>query len=71
MFVKIKAMSILIENPTAESLWRVVQQLPAGEIERLKELINTPSEDDDNEEIAWREASVQAARRFFEDEESA
>lgn len=64
-------MSILIESPTAESVWQVVQQLPADEIERLKELLNAPHESVAEEEAAWREASSQAAHRFFEEEESA
>ncbi len=60
-------MSILSESPTAESVWQIVQQLPADEIERLKELINAPHESADDEEAAWREASSQASRRFFEE----
>ena len=64
-------MSILIENPTAEAVWQVVQQLPADEIERLKKLINSPrTETRDEEEVAWCEASVQSATRFFDEEES-
>ncbi len=64
-------MSILIESPTAESIWQAVQQLPAEEIERLKQLMSASRESAAEEETVWREASSQAAHRFFEEEESA
>ena len=64
-------MSILIEHPTAEAVWQVVQQLPADEIERLKQLINAPEgETREEEEATWRTASARSAVRFFDDEET-
>lgn len=62
-------MSITIENPTAESVWQAIQQLPQSEIERLKELLSN-EEATAAEESAWRAASAQAATRFFDEEEA-
>lgn len=33
-------MSITIENPTADVIWQVVQQMPQSEISRLKQLFD-------------------------------
>lgn len=64
-------MPILIENPTAEAIWQVVQQLPQSEIERLKTMLaDSPVETAAQEQEAWRAASLQSATHFFDEEET-
>jgi hypothetical protein len=62
-------MSITIDHPTAEAIYAALQQVPAGEIVRLREMLEAPAaEMQDEEETAWRRASRASASRFFEDE---
>ena len=64
-------MPILIENPTAEAVWRAVLQLPRNEVERLKQMFATSHQETAAEEQeAWHEASLQSAARFFDEEET-
>ena len=66
------AMSITIENPTAEEIIAAIKsQIPDSEFERLKVLINQDSlEAVEVEEAAWHQASHAAATRFSEEEQS-
>lgn len=64
-------MSITIENPTAETIYAALREVPAHEIERLKVLLNSePEETAKTEETAWHQVSHAAATRFFEEEEN-
>ena len=69
-------MTIVIENPTAETIYEALKQVPEAEITRLRALLNEipdeiPEETAEDEEAAWRQSSRTAAQRFFENEESA
>jgi len=64
-------MSITIQSPTAEAVWQAVQQLPASEIARLKQMFQESREESaEEEEAAWRAASARSGARFFEEEEA-
>lgn len=63
-------MPITIENPTAEAVWKAVQQLPQDELARLRELLAvTPSENGDDYfndptySSEWSEEDLADARR--------
>ncbi len=59
-------MQITIEVPTAEAALQAVQQLPQEEIERFKTMLTTLSvETAEQEQEAWRAASMQSAARFI------
>jgi len=63
-------MSITIQSPTAEAVWQAVQQLPASEIARLKQMFQESREESaEEEEAAWRVASARSGASFFEEEE--
>jgi hypothetical protein len=63
-------MPITIDQPTAEAIYAALQQVPANEIARLREMLQQPvSETPDEEEAAWRRAASASASRFFVDEE--
>lgn len=64
-------MPITIDKPTAEAFWQAVQQLPQDELKRLKAMLADPNvETAEQEEEAWRAASLQSAARFFDEEET-
>lgn len=68
---KLLAMSIVIENPTAESIYRALQDVAPEELSRLKEmLLEGPREETiEEEEAEWRRISAHSAARFLEEEE--
>ncbi len=62
-------MSITIDNPTAESIYAALKQMPPAEITRLRAMLNDSSETIHEEEAAWYQASEASLARFFEEEE--
>lgn len=54
-------MSILIESPTAEAIWRAAQQLPREEMARLKQMFEgaTPNTSGDS----WSEEDIRELDR--------
>jgi len=64
-------MTITIDNPTAEAIYAALKQVPAKEVTRLREMLNTPeAETIQEEEAAWYQASSASAARFFDEEET-
>ena len=64
-------MTIVIENPTAETIYEALKQVPPDEVTKLRALLNqTSGETIEDEETAWHQASQTAAHRFFEEEET-
>lgn len=63
-------MSIVIENPTAESIFAALRDVPAEELSRLKvmSLGEAREETLEEEEAQWHRVSVHSAARFDEDE---
>lgn len=56
-----ESMSITIENPTAEDIWQVVQQMPQSEIWRLKQLFDASplaASSAINESTTWSEEDL-------------
>ncbi len=49
-------MSILIESPTAEAIWRAAQQLPREEMARLKQMFEGATSDTLGD--SWSEADI-------------
>ncbi len=66
-------MSIVIENPTAESIFAALQDVPAEELSRLKVMLLSEGREEtiEEEEAEWRRISAHSAARFFDEEESA
>jgi len=62
-------MAITIENSTAEAIYKLLKQVPASEVERLRLMLNQDvPETVEEEEPAWYQMSHAAMARFFEDE---
>ncbi len=63
-------MSIVIENPTAESIFAALQDVPAEELSRLKQmLLSQPREETiEEEEADWCRIAAHSAARFHEGE---
>ena len=66
-------MSIVIENPTAESIFAALQDVPAEELSRLGQMLLGSSREEtvEDEEAEWRRISARSAVRFFDEEEGA
>ena len=61
-------MSIVIENPTAESI-APLQDGPAEELSRLSQMLSQPREESiAEEEEEWRRIAAHSAARFDEEE---
>ena len=61
-------MSIVIENPTAESI-AALQDVPVEELSRLQMLLGPVREETPEEEEAeWRRIAAHSAARFDEEE---
>lgn len=54
---KILSMSITIENPTAEAIFQALREVPAPEIERLRQLLEDAAPRI-NESDEWNEADL-------------
>ena len=66
---KLFAMSIVIENPTAESIFAAWQDVPVEELARLSQMLSQPREETiEEEEAEWRRIAAHSAARFDEEE---
>lgn len=63
-------MSIVIENPTAESIFAALQDVPVEELTRLKLLLLGSAREEtlEEEEAEWRRIAAHSAARFDEGE---
>ena len=58
-------MSITIENPTAETILAALRDVPAGEVERLRTLLNSRSiMDDPSYSDSWSEEDFRDLDRY-------
>lgn len=63
-------MSIVIENPTAESIFAALQDMPVEELTRLKVMLLGESREEtlEEEEAEWRRIAAHSVARFDEEE---
>ena len=62
-------MSIVIENPTAESIFAALRDVPVEELARLSQMLSQPREESiEEEEAEWRRIAANSAARFDEKE---
>lgn len=63
-------MSIVIENPTAKSIFAALQDVPVEELSRLKQMLLGESREEtlEEEEAEWRRIAAHSAARFDEEE---
>lgn len=59
-------MSIVIENPTAESIFTALQEVPPAELSRRGQMLPNESraETVEEEEAQWRRIAAHSAARF-------
>jgi len=67
LLFKLLAMSIVIENPTAESIYQALQDVAPEELSRLREMLleGPRQESSEEEEEEWRRISAHSAARFY------
>ncbi len=67
---KLFAMSIVIEDPTAESMDQSLKEVPLEELSRLKQMLIEAAREEtvEDEEAEWRRISAHSAARFFDEE---